>query len=644
VKQLNVCFTHFLFPEKFHYFWFHPYQTIPDMKKYNLAFLVFLGSMLIAPCTLLFAQSPKIQGELKKWHAISLQFDGPQCSETDFNPNPFLDYRLDVTFTNGSKSYKVPGFFVADGNAAETSATSGNKWQVNFVPDEAGTWNYRVSFRSGKDIAISDQPEEGKTLALNGASGSFTVAPTDKNAPGFLSKGRVEYVGGRYLKFRESGKYFLKNGADSPENFLAYIDFDQTYRYGNKAIIREGEANPKESCHKYESHINDWKTGDPTWQNGKGKGIIGALNYLSSQGVNSQYMLAMNIQGDGKDVWPYADHNERYRFDCSKLAQWDIVFSHMDRLGMMIHFVLQETENECLLDGGHTNVQRKVYLRELGARFGHHLAVTWNMGEENGPADWTPVAQTDQMRKDMANYLKSINPYPNFVVLHTHADDEHQDMMLNPLLGFGSLDGPSMQIHNVQPINERIGHFISESSKTSKQWVVMFDELGPAHKGVMPDEFDAQHDTVRHYALWGSLMAGAGGAEWYFGYRYPHNDLMCEDFRSRELWWKQTRFATDFFLNNLPLEEMNPANELLNIKDSYCLAKAGEIYVVYLPTTEGATIDLSSGKYTVKWFNPRTGSNLQDGSLKSLTGGGKTSFGLPPMKDGKDWVVVLRKI
>lgn len=608
------------------------------MKITSLTFF-----FLVVLCSMLLAQTPKIQGELKKWETIRLLFDGPQCSETDFRPNPFLDYRLEVTFTNGTKTYKIPGFFAADGNAAETSAISGNQWQVNFVPDEVGTWNYRVSFRSGNNISISNEANEGKILAPDGLSGSFQVTETDKNTSGFQAKGRIVYTGKRYLKYSESGEYFLKNGADSPENFLAYTDFDQTYRFGNKAIFREGEANPKESCHKYETHIKDWKTGDPSWQGGKGKGIIGALNYLASQGVNSQYMLTMNIQGDGKDVWPYADHDERYRFDCSKLAQWDVVFSHMDRLGMMIHFVLQETENECLLDGGHTGVQRKVYLRELVARFGHHLGVTWNMGEENGPTDWSPVGQTDQMRKDMANYLKSVNPYPNFVVVHTHSDNEHQDSVLNPLLGFESLDGPSMQIGNIENTNKRTAHFIGESAKTKKPWVVMFDELGPAHKGVMPDEFDAQHDTVRHYALWGSLMAGAAGAEWYFGYRYPHNDLMCEDFRSRELWWKQTKIATDFFLNNLPLAEMKAANELVSPSNSYCLAKPGEVYVVYLPKAEPTEINLPEGKYLIKWFNPRTGGKLLDGTIKILTGGGKVSLGMPMVKDGKDWVVVVMK-
>ncbi|MBC8004709.1 MAG: DUF5060 domain-containing protein, partial [Verrucomicrobia bacterium] len=576
-----------------------------------------------------------------KWHTLSLFFDGPQCSEGDFNPNPFLDYRLQVTFTNGTKKYDVPGFFAADGNAAETGATAGNKWQVNFVPDEEGQWNYSVSFINAKEIAIGDQGMKGKALAPDGQSGSFTVAATDQNAPGFLAKGRLEYTGERYLKFRETGGYFLKNGADSPENFLAYVDFDQTYRYGTKAIFREGEANPKESCHRYEPHIKDWKTGDPTWQGGKGKGIIGALNYLASQGVNSQYMLTMNIQGDGKDVWPYADHSERTRFDCSKLALWDIVFNHMDRLGMMIHLVLQETENECLLDGGHTAVQRKVYLRELVARFGHHLAVTWNMGEENGPAEWTPVGQTTQMRKDMATYLKSVNPYPNFVVVHTHSDNKNQDPVLNPLLGFEALDGPSMQIGDVRNIHERILHFIDESAKTNKPWVVNMDEIGESWKGVMPDEFDSAHDTVRHFALWGSLMAGAAGAEWYFGYRYPNNDLMCEDFRSRELWWKQTKIAHDFFHAHLPFAGMKATKELGTPTEAYCFTKPGEAYVLYLPKGGAPQILLPEGKYSIQWFNPRQGGPLVDGKVKTITGGVKVDLGMPPSEENKDWVVLI---
>ena len=584
----------------------------------------------------------KTEGELRQWHKITLVINGPETSEWA-KENPFLDYKLEATFTNGSKSYTVPGFFAADGNAAETSADAGNVWKINFRPDVAGTWHYKISFRKGKDIVVKEGENPGEPAAGDGLEGSFEIAESDKTGRDFRAKGRIINGGKGYFRFQDSNEIWIKNGADSPENFLAYFDFDQTSRFSLKTEVREGEADPKKDLHKYEPHVADWKSGDPTWQNGKGKGIIGALNYLNSVGVNSVYMLTLNILGDGKDVWPYTGHNERYRFDCSKLDQWEVVFEHAEKLGIMLHFVLQETENECLLDNGYTDVQRKLYLCELVARFGHHLAVTWNIGEENGPADWTPIGQTDAQKKDMMNYLKKINPYPSVVVVHTHADDEHQDMYLNPMLGFENIDGPSMQIGNPARVNERISKWVKESANSGNRWLVNLDEIGPHWKGVMPDSHDALHDTVRQDCLWGALLAGGAGVEWYFGYRYPHTDLTCEDFRSRDNWWKQSAIATQF-LQQFPLEEMQPNSSLINVKGAFCLEKPGEIFVAYLPAgTQNAKISLPGDKpFSVKWFNPREGGEMQDGTIASVQGKGFVSVGNPPADLVKDWVVVLR--
>lgn len=602
--------------------------------------IIFVLAFVVASCAPKKNDNVRVKGELKKWHKITLDIPGPETSEWD-RENPFLDYRLEVTFSNGETTYTVPGFFAADGNAAETSADAGNIWQVRFRPDKTGTWNYKVSFRKGKDIAIKN--EQGEPVVNDGVEGSFEVEDSGAEAGSFFAKGRIINGGKGYFRFQDSGEIWIKNGADSPENFLAFADFDQTLRYSLKTEVREGEADPKKSLHKYEPHVADWKTGDPTWQNGKGKGIIGALNYLHSVGVNSQYMLTMNIMGDGKDVWPYNEHNERYRFDCSKLDQWEIVFDHMDRLGMMMHFVLQETENECLLDAGYTDVQRKLYLRELVARFGHHLGVTWNIGEENGPANWTPIGQTDQQKKDMINYLKKVNPYPSNVVLHTHSDDHFQDEYLTPMLGFENLDGPSMQIGNPARVHERIKKWVDESGKAGKRWVVNLDEIGPAKKGVMPDSHDAAHDTIRQHCLWGTLLAGGGGVEWYFGYRYPHNDLNLEDFRSRENWWKQSTLATQF-MQQFPLEEMQCYDELVKAKGAFCLAKPGEIYIVYLPAgTKNPQVNISGDKkYAVKWFNPREGGEMLTGSVAEIEGKGFRNTGTPPADAEKDWVVVIQ--
>ncbi|RAJ93263.1 uncharacterized protein DUF5060 [Larkinella arboricola] len=73
-----------------------------------------------------------LQGELRQWHKITLAIEGPEASETAAD-NPFLLYRLNVTFTNGTKRYVVPGYF-----AAQTGAASGRIWKVHFHPMKPG--------------------------------------------------------------------------------------------------------------------------------------------------------------------------------------------------------------------------------------------------------------------------------------------------------------------------------------------------------------------------------------------------------------------------------------------------------------------------------------------------------------------------
>ncbi len=422
------------------------------IKLFNSFILVMLTTV-----TLIAQSNVKIDSDFKKWHKVTLNFEGFDQSEND-EDNPFLNYRLDVTFTNGNTSIVIPGFYAADGNAAETSAKQGPIWKVRFMPNLSGTWTYKASFRKGKAIAVNDDPSFGESVAFDGAQGTFEISNIIDRP-----NGRLQYTNERYLRYSGTNKPFLKGGADSPENFLGYYEFDQT-----------------PPTHKYEPHKKDWKSGDPTWQNGKGKNIIGALNYLASKDMNAVYFLTMNVQGDGKDVWPWNDRNERYRFDCSKLDQWEIVFDHMDDLGIMLHIVTQETENELLLDIGQLGVQRKLYYRELIARFSHHLAVTWNLGEENGPVHWSPKGQDDNDRKTMAKYIKTNDPYKNYIALHTHSVPEEQDLYLNPLLGYAYLDGPSVQIHEPQLTHETTLKWINESQKTTQQWVVALDEFGPA--------------------------------------------------------------------------------------------------------------------------------------------------------------------
>jgi hypothetical protein len=626
---------------------------------------LLLATACAAKFTCASAQ-PQLTGELKQWHKVTLTVDGPFATETNDAPNPFLDYRMTVTFAHesGSPSYRVPGYFNADGNAGQTSATSGNQWRAHLSPDKPGKWNYRVSLLAGKNVAVDDAVAS-RLLPMLQATGSFNIAATDKTGRDFRGKGRLQYAGKRYLQFAGSGEYFLKAGADSPENLLAYADFDGTYSAKAVGSARANEATTT-PLKTWQPHVRDWRDGDPTWKDGKGRGLIGALNYLAGKGGNAVSFLTYNAGGDGDDVWPFVSRNDKFHYDCSKLDQWQLVFDHAQKLGLYLHFKLQETEMDdnrngsitnvpTSLDNGELGVERRLYLRELIARFGYALALNWNLGEEN--------TQTAAQQRAMAQFIRDADPYSHHIVIHTFPD--WQDRVYTNLLGAQSvLTGISLQ-NAWNSTHQRVLKWVTESEKAGRPWIVANDEQGPHYTGVPPDPGYTGHDGVarpeggsppytmhdiRKRTLWGTLMAGGAGVEYYFGYTLPQTDLGCEDWRSRDRSWDYGRTALDFFRENrIPFWEMQCADALVgnpqNDNSKYCFARPGEVYVVYLANGGSTEVDLGthSTAFRVQWFNPREGGPLQSASVREVKGPGKVSLGQPPVDAGEDWVVLVRK-
>ena len=565
----------------------------------------------------------RISGELKQWHKVTLTMDGPLAQESGASVNPFTAYRMWVTFrhASGSPTYRVPGYFAADGNAAHSSADRGNRWRAHLSPDKTGSWSYRVSFIEG-DVAVAD---------YSGRTGTFAIGATDKSGRDFRHHGQLQYVDKHHLRFAGSGTYYLKGGADSPENFLAYDEIDGTYDAdaGSGSYSHIGGF-----IHQYRPHLRDWRAGDPTWRDGKGKGIIGALNYLAGKGMNSVYFLTYNLDGgDGRDTWMWSDVKERERFDCSKLDQWEIIFDHMDRLGIMLHVVTQETENDGNLGGSAgLNPVRRLYYRELVARFSHHLALTWNLGEENN----TPDAD----RKEIAAYIRSLDPYDHPITVHTHNDKALR--FYNGLLGDDNFEATSIQ-GSMANYNREVIVLRRRSDAAGRKWVIFCDEQSKASHGVVPDADDPTHDIPRKQGLWGNLMGGGAGVEWYFGHQFAHMDINCEDWRSRDIMWDQTRHALAFFHDYLPFWEMSPANESASGSGPLVLAKPDTVYAVYLPGGGTTSLKIGAGTYRIDWYNPRIGGTLQSGSIVTVKGPGRVALGHPPAEARQDWAVLIRR-
>lgn len=232
--------------------------------------------------------------------------------------------------------------------------------------------------------------------------------------------------------------------------------------------------------------------------------------------------------GDGDNVWPFIERNDKLHYDCSKLDQWGIIFSHPQKLGLHLHFKLQETEiddqrrrrgqmivdydkpsdgSEAIpesLDGGATGPERKLYLKEMIAHYGHHLTLNWNLGDEN--------TQTPEEQRAMAQYIRDTDPYLHNIVIHSYPN--MQERVYTLLLGNGSaLTGASLQNMWNETYVSTV-QWVEASAKAGRPWIVANDEQGSASFGVPPDpgydgfsgtagEGDDAHDLhdARRYTL-----------------------------------------------------------------------------------------------------------------------------------------------
>lgn len=577
-------------------------------------------------------------GKERVWHGLTIDWAGPQCQETGGDPNPFLDYRLQVTFTGpAGQTYVVPGFFDGDGKGG----SEGNVWRVRFTPDQSGRWQYRASFRTGRNVAISLDENAGQATDFDGRSGTLEIASRDPAAPGFLKWGRLQYVGQHYLKFQD-GPHWIRGGTDSPEDLLAYAGFDNT-----------------PPGHKYAVHVEDWRAGDPDWGGGRGRALIGALNYLASKHVNSIYFLTMNVGGDGKNVWPWVEvkqpggspQNDNLHFDISKLRQWETVFDHAQRQGIFLHFVFNEAEeaNKRELDDGDLGPERKLYYREMISRFGHHLALEWNLCEEYNIGG---LDLGHNRVRAFADYVRAVDPYDSPVTVHSARDPLEA---LKFTFGDKRFSLTSIQLGQRQ-IDTLTEQFRAATAAAGRPLPISMDEFtidkGQERTALPVDDAE----RWRKEKLWPTYLSG-GNIEFILG-----DLLRTESFKTpeRDQLWDYVWYARRFLEENFPFWEMAPADELLRGaatitvsqnrgRQQYPIgaqvfAKRGEVYAVYLPnSTVTGRIDLSgiAGEFSLRWFNPRRGEF--EGTAIRLRGGNDGDLGPPPSDLGQDWAVLITK-
>lgn len=609
------------------------------------------------------ADSQTVQGVGAVYDAVTLAVDGPKMDERT-GENPFSDVRLNVSFSNGEEKWIIPGYFVGCKDVADNGCNGGNIWKAHFLPPLAGEYQWQMEFRRGADVAISSA--KGDTLNGDGAKGSFTVKEMQTDP--IKARGIVQYTGEHYYRYSGDRNIFWKFGPDAPENMLAYDDYDATTNF--KTLRKNW------SFHQPDYNARDAK--GFTWgKDKKGTEILGMLRYVTQQKMNGISALTWSTSGDDRNVFPHLlavdaptyeamERKEQWRaglvqdrFDLSKLAQWQRTFDYADKLGLHINFKLQEQENDKLMDDGALGRTRKLYLREMVSRFGHYLAASWNMGEENSQ-------QPGDVRQ-MSQYIDALDAYDRPIVIHSFIPQKER---YRPLLGdLSALNGMSLQGYP-DTVRAEMVRWRNESERAGRSWVLSLDEQGsakggtgvdedyPAAKLPQPRKEIVPREYARRMIVWNALTAGANGGEAYYGYETGCSDLTCQDHRTRASLWKDSAVALEFFRKYVGDKalDMEVFDELtLRDANDFVFAQPGQTYVV-VKGKEPIAIQLPGAetRFTVDWYDMIEGGALQKGSKKTVEI--KSGFdadtvmpvppfeiGNPPAGGSGEWVALVRR-
>jgi len=198
-----------------------------------------------------------------------------------------------------------------------------------------------VSFTKGKHAAL-DGGRRGLESVRRTARQLQPSPPRTRPDRDFRAKGRLQYVNKHHLQFAGTKEYFLKAGADAPETLLAFEDFDGTVPAVLKVQPPGGGGQAQENAPSLRATpARLGRPGDPTWKDGKARGLIGALNYLAAKGVNAFSFLPVQRVRRWRQRLALRQPRRQVALGVARSSiSGGVVLDHGTAKGLYLHFKL----------------------------------------------------------------------------------------------------------------------------------------------------------------------------------------------------------------------------------------------------------------------------------------------------------------
>jgi hypothetical protein len=282
-------------------------------------------------------------------------------------------------------------------------------------------------------------------------------------------------------------------------------------------------------------------------------------------------------------AWQGEPHH--YDFTRFNVAYWqkaDRAVQAMRDRGIVATCIMtiekQDLPNEY---GALTENEKRLY-RYAVARLAAFSNVWWDLGNEHNEyrkPDWA---------QKMGTLVKEWDPYDRLCSAHGYADWNYDNQSWADFM-----------------ITQQYG----ECTEVN-QWALKYREIPKpyvneeyGYEGALDKPGHGQNTDRVRKCHWSIALAGgyATYGDWTYGSPFYTGNIgqgkapaqlhhLCETFES------------------IPYSLMEPHNELVG-KGAFCLAKEGDVYLVYLPDVKETILHIKPALhgYTITWINPRTG-------------------------------------
>lgn len=536
-------------------------------------------------------KDPTCNDGIKNQNEVGVDCGGvcPICPDGETLYEPY-----EVTLTH-SGTYSNPYYYVNSADAIITTP-SGAKKTVPMFWDGGKTWKFRYSpMQEGTHIYKTTSTDAG----LNGKTGSFNAV--DMGNKGFLE---IDSNNPRYFKYSEENEpvfmmgdtfwnSFSTAGNLDFETFKDYVDIraDQGFNFLRMYTVP----------FYYEPNANKPELNEQHWNEG-------GLAFLE---------------------WDHDKLNPGYFQGVEKRI------AYANSKGLMVHLVVGSDKNlpTRFFGWADDGLKMERYIKHLAARLDAYN-INWEgrtefEEQDNARTSGEPTAMV--LANKIGNWIEKYGVHNHLQSMHTLDSSEELagEEWFDWIMHQGNPGSKSTALND-----GRIYAWDRVVSERSHGKPIMNEEFYYELVGepdIWGHHVDA--DKVRKGA-WQLLIRGVPGFAFGNSATYNARGGPFKDIQYATSSGADYMTNTKKFFSHIDFWDMEPKANVCST--GYCLVNPNKEYVAYSESGSSFTVNLGSGTYEAKFYNPRTGTF---NSATTVAGCQKKSFTKP---DSKDWVLYLK--